>query len=234
MGVEVTQNKARRIIQANYPGYDRSIPGYSRFRIIGDVGRGEHTLQIIDVQRDDAGEYECQVTPVPVNNHPLLRRKTYLEVLIKPNEPQILYQNVQLPDKKLILSQPDPIARITLVCIAAGGRPAPSFKWLLNRHEIPNLETKPKTGMSPGEITKINNLLKVWGKLHPTISVENDGDQSTLSILKAGLEDGDEIMCSVSNAATQVHHDILKRNLSTAVTVDIHSKWSFIYITDIF
>nr|CAH8841295.1 unnamed protein product [Trichobilharzia regenti] len=77
--------------------------------------------------------------------------------------------------------------------------------------------------MSPGEITKINNLLKVWGKLHPTISVENDGDQSTLSILKAGLEDGDEIMCSVSNAATQVHHDVLKRNLSTAVTVDIHT-----------
>ncbi|VDO85159.1 unnamed protein product [Schistosoma margrebowiei] len=124
----------------NFLGYDRSIPGYSRFRIIGDVGRGEHTLQITDVQRDDAGEYECQVTPVPVNNHPLLRRKTYLEVLIKPNEPQILYQNVQLPDRKLIISQPDPILRISLVCSAVGGRPAPNFKWLLNRHEIPNLE----------------------------------------------------------------------------------------------
>lgn len=62
-------------------GYDRSIPGYQRYRIIGDVGRGEHTLQITDVQLDDAGEYECQVTPVPANNHPLLRRKTELIVL---------------------------------------------------------------------------------------------------------------------------------------------------------
>ncbi|CAH8503026.1 unnamed protein product [Heterobilharzia americana] len=204
-------------------GYDRSIPGYSRFRIIGDVGRGEHTLQITDVQRDDAGEYECQVTPVPVNNHPLLRRKTYLEVLIKPNEPQILYQNVQLPDKKLILSQPDPVARIDLICLAAGGRPVPSFKWLLNRKEIPNLETKSKTPKSTTEVAKMNSLLKVWGKLHPLISVENVGDQSTLSLLKAGLEDGDEIVCSVSNAATQMHHDVIRRNLSVAVTIDVHT-----------
>ncbi|CAH8477795.1 unnamed protein product [Schistosoma turkestanicum] len=204
-------------------GYDRSIPGYSRFRIIGDVGRGEHTLQITDVQRDDAGEYECQVTPVPVNNHPLLRRKTYLEVLIKPNEPQIFYQNVQLPDKKLIISQPDPILRISLVCSAAGGRPAPNFKWLLNRHEIPNLEVKSKTPMSPNEVAKMNNLLKVWGKLHPIITVEENGEQSTMSILKAGLEDGNEIVCSVSNAATQINHDPMKRNLSVAITVDVHT-----------
>ncbi|CAH8517451.1 unnamed protein product [Schistosoma haematobium] len=204
-------------------GYDRSIPGYSRFRIIGDVGRGEHTLQITDVQRDDAGEYECQVTPVPVNNHPLLRRKTYLEVLIKPNEPQILYQNIQLPDRKLIISQPDPILRISLVCSAVGGRPAPNFKWLLNRHEIPNLEVKTKTPMSPNDVVKMNNLLKIWGKLHPVINNKENDEQSSLSILKAGLEDGDEIVCSVSNAATQINHDPMKRNLSITIIVEVHT-----------
>ncbi|VDP76889.1 unnamed protein product [Schistosoma curassoni] len=141
---------------------------------------------------------------------------------VKPNEPQILYQNVQLPDRKLIISQPDPILRISLVCSAVGGRPAPNFKWLLNRHEIPNLEVKTKTPMSPNDVAKMNNLLKIWGKLHPIINNKENDEQSSLSILKAGLEDGDEIVCSVSNAATQINHDPMKRNLSITITVEVH------------
>ncbi|KER31563.1 hypothetical protein T265_02206 [Opisthorchis viverrini] len=118
-------------------GYDRSLPGYPRYRIIGDVGRGQHTLQIMDVQLEDAGEYECQVTPVPANNHPLLRRKTELVVLVKPSVPRILYPDVPPPDNQLIISQPDPIVRITVLCVTVGGSPAPSFTWIINNREIP-------------------------------------------------------------------------------------------------
>ncbi|VDP87742.1 unnamed protein product [Schistosoma mattheei] len=66
-------------------------------------------------------------------------------------------------------------------------------------------------------------MLKIWGKLHPIINNQENDEQSSLSILKAGLEDGDEIVCSVSNAATQINHDPMKRNLSITITVEVHT-----------
>ncbi|VDP66381.1 unnamed protein product [Echinostoma caproni] len=197
-------------------GYDRSIPGYQRYRIIGDVGRGEHTLQIMDVQLEDAGEYECQVTPVPANNHPLLRRKTELIVLIKPSVPSILYPDVPPPDKQLIISKPDPILRITVLCVAVGGSPPPNFSWILNNQEIPQLKTTP----SPRRTAHIQNP---WIKLDPVIETQSETGQSRLTLLKSGLKDGDQLMCSVTNAATQLHHDPHQRNLTTHVTIRVHT-----------
>lgn len=73
-------------------------------------------------------------------------------------------------------------------------------------------------------------MLKIWGKLHPIINNKENDEQSSLSILKAGLEDGDEIVCSVSNAATQINHDPMKRNLSITITVEVHSELMIIFL----
>ncbi|CAL8095078.1 unnamed protein product [Calicophoron daubneyi] len=206
------QWRAKRILL----GYDRSIPGYSRYRIIGDVGRGEHTLQIMDVQLDDAGEYECQVTPVPVNNHPLLRKKTELVVLVKPSPPRILYPDVPPPDNQLIISQPDPLIRITVLCVATGGSPPPKFTWILNDMEIPSHPPPHKTRTR-------NTSLGFWSKFDPRIETKPGTEQSSLSLLKTGLKDGDQLVCSVNNAATLLHHDVQQRNLTTYATVRIHT-----------
>ncbi|KAA3672460.1 uncharacterized protein DEA37_0001673, partial [Paragonimus westermani] len=197
-------------------GYDRSVPGSPRYRIIGDVGRGEHTLQIMDVQPEDAGVYECQVTPVQALNHPLLRRKTQLSVLVKPSLPRILYPDVPPPDNQLIISQPDPIMRITVLCVATGGSPPPSFRWILNSHEIPT-----KLISTPSHFGRPEQAF--WAKLAPIIETHPQKEESRLSILKSGLNDGDQLVCSVTNAATQMHHDPQQHNLTTWVTIRIHT-----------
>ena len=45
----------------------------------GDPNTGDVSLQIKNLTVSDAGEYECQVTPSI--DQPLLRRKTWLQVI---------------------------------------------------------------------------------------------------------------------------------------------------------
>ena len=44
-------------------GFNRSIPGYPRYSMVGDPRDGVHNLRIIDVRLEDDGEYQCQVGP---------------------------------------------------------------------------------------------------------------------------------------------------------------------------
>ena len=43
-------------------GYDRSIPGYPRYSMIGDASLGVHNLRIVDAKSEDNGEFQCQVS----------------------------------------------------------------------------------------------------------------------------------------------------------------------------
>lgn len=52
-------------------GYDYTLPGYKRYKVIGDHGAGEYHLEIKDVQLEDDGEFECQVLPSPYDTQPL-------------------------------------------------------------------------------------------------------------------------------------------------------------------
>ena len=59
-------------------GYDRSIPGFPRYSIIGSNSQ-EYNLQIINVNLDDDAIFQCQVGPA-VGNPPLLA-EAHLQVL---------------------------------------------------------------------------------------------------------------------------------------------------------
>ena len=45
-------------------GFDRSIPGFPRYQMVGDANLGVHNLRILDVNLSDDAEYQCQVTPM--------------------------------------------------------------------------------------------------------------------------------------------------------------------------
>lgn len=42
-------------------GYDRNIPGFPRYSMIGDASLGVHNLRVVDAKSEDNGEFQCQV-----------------------------------------------------------------------------------------------------------------------------------------------------------------------------
>lgn len=42
-------------------GYDRNIPGFPRYSMVGDANLGIHNLRIVDAKNEDNGEFQCQV-----------------------------------------------------------------------------------------------------------------------------------------------------------------------------
>ncbi|BHF60392.1 myoblast fusion [Sparganum proliferum] len=119
--------------------------------MFGDITKGEHNLRISNISEEDAGEYECQVTPVENLEQPLLRRRTYLTVLVIPSHPEMKVNDLPLPKDELIISQPDPDPRAEVACYARNGVPPPDFVWLLN--DI-NLNELTNTSTTPGEAEK--------------------------------------------------------------------------------
>ena len=49
------------------PGYDRSLPGFPRYTVLGSKTSGEFNLQISNATIGDDAIYECQVGPAPRN-----------------------------------------------------------------------------------------------------------------------------------------------------------------------
>ena len=62
-------------------GFDRSVPGYPRYEIVGLESQQEYDLMIRDVQISDDDVYECQVGPA--NGEPPLVGTAMLTVLGK-------------------------------------------------------------------------------------------------------------------------------------------------------
>ena len=46
-------------------GFDRTVPGYPRYKYLGTPSLGEHHLFIQGVSLKEDGEYQCQVGPTP-------------------------------------------------------------------------------------------------------------------------------------------------------------------------
>ena len=46
-----------------FSGYSRHLPGYDRYRMLGDLGSGVHDLEVTNVTLEDDGRFQCQVSP---------------------------------------------------------------------------------------------------------------------------------------------------------------------------
>nr|AKN21722.1 NPHS1-6 [Schmidtea mediterranea] len=178
-------------------GYDRNIPGRPTYRVVGSVVKGEHFLEISNVTVKDAGIYECQVQPVG-QEHPLLRRKTKLVVLVRPDQPQIFYKGFQPNGDQVIINSIKQDVRTEFTCVSDNGQPKVKFQWFLN-----------------------NNLIQ--DNENSALLEELNYSRSRLSLKTSKFKDGDVIKCRVSNRATEVHQDPERRSLSTEVFIVIHT-----------
>ncbi|XP_015264059.1 PREDICTED: nephrin, partial [Gekko japonicus] len=67
-------------------GPSRSIPGFSRYSMVGEPSKGEHNLQITRSRLEDDALYECQVGPSETSGA-IISRSVLLTVLVPPKMP---------------------------------------------------------------------------------------------------------------------------------------------------
>ncbi|XP_036359051.1 nephrin-like isoform X2 [Octopus sinensis] len=127
-------------------GYDKSIPGFSRYEVVGNLNLGEYNLMITNVELRDDTEYQCQVLPTPGN--PPLMASAYLTVHIPPDVPKIVgHKNASTIDIPYTQDE------IKLECVAHNGRPAARLEWFKDGEKITTgisyrTETKPGEKLS--------------------------------------------------------------------------------------
>ena len=61
------------------PGYERDLPGFPRYRIVGDADAGVSDLEVSNVTLDDDALFQCQVSPN--EGQQAIRAVAYLTVL---------------------------------------------------------------------------------------------------------------------------------------------------------
>ena len=66
-----------------FSGYDRSLPGFPRYKVLGSEETGEFSLEVVNATLEDDAIYECQVGP-SFNNKPI-RASARLNVMRKFN-----------------------------------------------------------------------------------------------------------------------------------------------------
>ena len=70
-------------------GYDRKLPGFPRYTVLGSDESGEYSLKVSNATLEDDAVYECQVGPAP-SNRPI-RASAKLNVMRKFFELRNIY-----------------------------------------------------------------------------------------------------------------------------------------------
>ncbi|XP_076321284.1 nephrin-like isoform X2 [Tachypleus tridentatus] len=121
-------------------GFDRAIPGYARYSMIGDPNQAVHNLLIENAQIEDDGEYQCQVGPTSDNK--AIRANARLRVLVPPSSMVISNHDngstIEIHEKEFL----------SLTCTVIGGKPAAGIKWFRKNVELrpDNVQTNTEQG----------------------------------------------------------------------------------------
>nr|QRF78340.1 Nephrin [Phoronopsis harmeri] len=116
-------------------GYNRALPGLSRYRMDGTDSTGVFNLVIVNVNLGDDGAYECQVQPQI--GHPLLKSTAYLSVQMPPTAVRIEgYPKEGGSNNIPVASVPWKEPFLNLTCIAPDAKPAATLKWYHGNDEI--------------------------------------------------------------------------------------------------
>ncbi|XP_042868952.1 nephrin-like isoform X2 [Penaeus japonicus] len=109
-------------------GFNRTIPGYPRYEMVGDGINGEHHLKILNTTLHDDADYQCQVGPA--DGHDPLRATGHLTVLLAPTNIELLGR---AREEVIEVNEGE---EITLECQVEDAKPVATVRWYKNNEEI--------------------------------------------------------------------------------------------------
>ncbi|XP_050737080.1 nephrin-like isoform X2 [Eriocheir sinensis] len=130
-------------------GFNRSIPGFPRYTVLGEESAGIHNLRITDVRMLDDGEFQCQVTPF--GNARAIRHAANLTVLLPPTSVEIVGH---APDAIINVKAGD---SITLECLIRDSKPVSRVTWYRG-HEPLRLDTQDDKKETSSTDTHLSSL----------------------------------------------------------------------------
>ncbi|XP_061188974.1 kin of IRRE-like protein 1 [Saccostrea echinata] len=137
-------------------GNNRDLPPYPRYRMVGGTSTvnndviEEFTLEITDVQLEDDGKYNCQVTPTDDDPRVLLSDEVTVTVLAPPDQP-VIDGGPVIP---LELGVPT-----NITCRANGGKPAPQVLWY--KEGSGRITNNTYTIGTPNKVTKVTDVIGI-------------------------------------------------------------------------
>ncbi|XP_046635770.1 synaptogenesis protein syg-2-like isoform X3 [Daphnia pulicaria] len=109
-------------------GFERTIPSFPRYTIMGSEEQGEHNIRIENATLDDDAEYQCQVGPRGLSKP--IRADAQLTVLIPPTSVEIVDHTTGSP----IMSREG--EELLLQCLVRNAKPAAEIVWFKRNVEI--------------------------------------------------------------------------------------------------
>lgn len=106
-------------------GYDRELPAFPTWSIIGDEQHGEFNFFIESVKLDDEGIFACEVSPF--NDAPALKQIAHVRVLVQPTDVRIIDQSAS-NETGIVTMRFDEIMH-QIHCRVDHARPAAHIKW---------------------------------------------------------------------------------------------------------
>ncbi|XP_050709640.1 nephrin-like [Eriocheir sinensis] len=139
-------------------GFNRSIPGYPRYEMIGDGVDGEHHLRIHNTTLNDDADYQCQVGPA--DGHPPIRGTGHLTVLMAPSAVELLGRG---REGLLEVSEGE---EVTLECRVEDAKPVAEVMWFKNDQEI-HLDSRVDIAEESSKHRRHNLISKISLRLTP-------------------------------------------------------------------
>jgi len=108
-------------------GYDRNLPGFARYSVLGSDDTGEYSLKIANVSMIDDAVFECQVGP-SLNNRPI-RASAKLTVMLPPSKIEISGIH---PGSRLTIRENE---MVELRCVVHDAKPKATIVWFRKNSE---------------------------------------------------------------------------------------------------
>ncbi|XP_071534248.1 synaptogenesis protein syg-2-like isoform X2 [Panulirus ornatus] len=102
-------------------GFDRVVPGYPRYKYVGNLTLGEHHLVIRGATLEDDGEYQCQVGPTATDE--AIWAGANVSVMVAPQSIVM----VGWGDGAVVEIMEG--TKLKLECLVIDAKPAPSVAW---------------------------------------------------------------------------------------------------------
>ncbi|KAK1151887.1 nephrin isoform X3 [Acipenser oxyrinchus oxyrinchus] len=153
-------------------GPNRSMPGFPRYSMAGDEGKGEFNLQIERVTLEDDSPYECQVGQSE-SSIGIISHTVWVNVLIPPGKPVIEEHSGD--------SEVEWVAGVeyTVSCSVTDTKPASELKFTKSSNELSGVEVN----VFPGSQEKLQST------------------QAVVRVTPQNLDNGNRMVCLAMNEA---------------------------------